>query len=273
MPPKIDFNIYQGTTFSRTFFLSQGVTYGIDSVLTGSTTTLTLASDHSLIAGDFVRVTDADIIPSLSGDAYEVLSAPDSRSIELDVTTSGFRDIRKGKVQKTANTTGYKLRGQVRQRSIKALGNVLASTTNGNREIILSAITPLKVEDRITIPGASVSEERIVQVRNVVNAGDRAMQILLMESAPSVTQVNAVIESSSTLLADFTFRMSPMKGMITALMASAESASIPATADKRNYFYDIKYQSGGTISVLSYGNVTITPQITENTGFASPDIV
>lgn len=261
IPPKIDFTIYQGTTFSRSFVLSEGSKYPISSITTGNPTTIEFTIDHDFQQDEYVLVIDAESIPLLSS-SYKILSVTPN-SITIDVSTTAVLSSEKAVVQKAANLTGYNFQGQIRQKLIQSLGNVLATTQQGNREVVLSGVTSLKVGDRVTIEDIIGLSDVLIDQTRTVSGVRQDRQILVLEIPATESRNQATITVNPVKLADFSFEYLALQGKVTASIPASITQQIPSTYDNRHYFYDLKYDVGGSvIRVLSYGNVSIVPQVT-----------
>lgn len=74
--------------------------------------------------------------------------------------------------------------------------------------------------------------------------------------------------TATTSVADFVCTISaPLTGVIIVSLTSTITAGIPTTGDKYSslakYYYDIEIESGGVVTRILNGQVTVSPEVTK----------
>ena len=264
-PQKSNIELYQGTTYRRTFNFTEGSIIPIESIVSGNNTRVNLKGGHNYSVGDYVFVSNVDISPFLTK-SYRVITIPTSNSVVLDVETDFVRSVEGGFVQRATSLTGAVFKGMIKQSNLTTLGNVLASTSFNSRKVRLNGTTPLKVRDRITINDASLLDVEIIGIEHLNSARGPYQVLTLSTPSPSNTE-NVVVEYFSTELAQFQFETELIKGRVTARVSAQDSSNLVPTNGNRNYFYDIKYKIGEEIFTLVFGEVRVIPQVTDPSVF------
>ena len=264
-PHKSNIELYQGTTYSRTFNFTEGAIIPIESIVPGDTTRVNLRGNHNYSVGDYVFVSNVYVSPFLTK-SYRVITVPDSNAVVLDVETDVIRSVERGVVQRATSLTGAVFQGMIKQSNLTTLGNVLASTSFNSRKVRLTGTAPLNVRDRITINEASLIDVEIIGIEYFSSPRGPYQVLTVSTPSPSNTE-NVVVEYFSTELAQFQFETELIKGRVTARVSAQDSSNLVPTNGNRNYFYDIKYKIGEEIFTLVFGEVRVIPQVTDPSVF------
>ena len=254
-------SIYQGSSFSQRIYLNNGVPLSVQDIQTGSSPEITFTRNHAFQVNDYVQLIDIRSVPDIPDNVAQITSVT-SESITIDQPINSYHKSIKSKVVKAKDLAGYTFKGQIRQKKIGDLGNLVVSVDSGSDEILLRGYNPIMVGDHILIPSAGFTEGSPGLVIQVFRAG--LSSVIRVDTPATSTVSRQPISLLTKLLGSFSFSFpSSNGGVVEASLTASETESFPITYDRPNYFYDIKAQKpDNTIVPVLHGNVSIIPQIT-----------
>jgi len=262
-PIKRDITIFQGETFEESVFITSGTALTVTEVQAGAQAVLTTKENPAFLQiGDYVYCSGFDCYPSLN-DSFEVVDVSGNQ-VTIDATVTTVLNG-KGRMARSTNISSWSLAGQIRQKKLTAVGNVVASTTSGSLEVLLDGVNTVDAGDYIVIEGTNYTDNNPGFVkRKIVSRG--LQSVLLLDRDPLATVTQARVTSAKQLIGVFNFpSIESIKGKFLWQLSATpfqESEVIPISYDRDKYYYDVKYSASGKITTLFYGDVTVVPQST-----------